>query len=137
MEPEEIPVQQLTHLIVAFGYVTPGDFRLTNVSKNKNQISDRADRYYMDGVSTDMYERLPKLKSKNPNLKVMIAWGGWTFNDLGHGKAFSQHGFIFFHSSHVHQEPSWLPGMYHYLTRDTLLIIFYRINMVMMVSTLT
>ena len=31
MEPEEIPVQQLTHLIVAFGYVTPGDFRVTNV----------------------------------------------------------------------------------------------------------
>lgn len=37
----------------------------------------------MDGVSTDIYERLPKLKSKNPNLKVMIALGGWTFNDPG------------------------------------------------------
>lgn len=37
----------------------------------------------MDGVSTDIYERLPRLKSKNPNLKVMIALGGWTFNDPG------------------------------------------------------
>ncbi|KAH6710830.1 hypothetical protein BKA61DRAFT_737735 [Leptodontidium sp. MPI-SDFR-AT-0119] len=74
MEPEEIPVQQLTHLIVAFGYVTPGDFRLTNVSKNKNQISDRADRYYMDGVSTDMAmaKRFPNMVSSSSTRATFI-----------------------------------------------------------------
>ena len=31
MAPEEIPVEKLTHLIVAFGYITPDLFLITNV----------------------------------------------------------------------------------------------------------
>jgi hypothetical protein len=30
MEPEEIPVEKLTHLIAAFGYITPNEFLITN-----------------------------------------------------------------------------------------------------------
>jgi chitinase len=37
----------------------------------------------MDGVSPDLYKDLTGLKSKNANLKVMIALGGWTFTDPG------------------------------------------------------
>lgn len=66
MNPSEIPVQALTHLNIAFGYIDK-DFRVTN----------------MDGISTNMYRSAANLKSRNPNLKVMIALGGWTFSDPG------------------------------------------------------
>ncbi|EON97103.1 putative bacteriodes thetaiotaomicron symbiotic protein [Phaeoacremonium minimum UCRPA7] len=56
----------LTHLNVAFGYIT-SDFKITN----------------MDGVSTTMYKNAAAVKSKNPNLKVLIALGGWSFSDPG------------------------------------------------------
>ena len=67
MSPSEIPVDKITHLFMAFGYITPGDFRVTN----------------MPDVDVKLYEAIPALKSKNPNLKVSIALGGWTFNDPG------------------------------------------------------
>ncbi len=66
MNPSEIPVQLLTHLNVAFGYISQ-DFHVTN----------------MDGIPSTMYSAAANLKSKNPNLKVMIALGGWSFNDPG------------------------------------------------------
>lgn len=66
MNPSEIPVSMLTHLNVAFGYITQ-DFQITN----------------MDGVSTTMYKNAAAVKSKNPNLKVLIALGGWSFSDPG------------------------------------------------------
>jgi chitinase len=62
----EIPVDLLTHLNVAFGFIDK-DFRITN----------------MDGVSTDMYKNVGNLKAKNPDLKIIIALGGWTFSDPG------------------------------------------------------
>ncbi|KAM0518034.1 hypothetical protein ACHAPE_004436 [Trichoderma viride] len=66
MEAGEIPVNYLTHLNVAFGYITP-DFRITN----------------MDGVSPDIYQSVGDVKSRNPNLKLLIALGGWRFSDPG------------------------------------------------------
>lgn len=66
MNPSEIPVNMLTHLNVAFGYIN-SDFQITN----------------MDGVSTTMYKNAAAVKSKNPNLKVLIALGGWSFSDPG------------------------------------------------------
>jgi chitinase len=66
MNPSEIPVSLLTHLNVAFGYINQ-DFQITN----------------MDGVSTAMYKNAAAVKSKNPNLKVLIALGGWSFSDPG------------------------------------------------------
>ncbi|UKZ58865.1 uncharacterized protein TrAtP1_000187 [Trichoderma atroviride] len=62
----EIPVNYLTHLNIAFGYISH-DFRITN----------------MDGVSSDLYRNLGNLKARNPNLKIVISLGGWAFSDPG------------------------------------------------------
>lgn len=67
MTPDEIPVSKLTHLIFSFGFITPGTFKITN----------------MDGVPAKLFSEITKLKEKNKNLKVLIALGGWTFNDPG------------------------------------------------------
>jgi chitinase len=66
MEAGEIPANYLTHLNVAFGYITP-DFQITN----------------MDGLSTNVYERVGDIKARNPSLKLLIALGGWEFSDPG------------------------------------------------------
>jgi chitinase len=66
MNPSEIPVSMLTHLNVAFGYINH-DFQITNI----------------DGISPTMYQNAAAVKSKNPNLKVLIALGGWSFSDPG------------------------------------------------------
>jgi chitinase len=66
MEPGEIPVQLLSHLIISFGYISH-EYKVTN----------------MDGVSPDLYKTVGDLKQRNPKLKIMIALGGWTFNDPG------------------------------------------------------
>lgn len=66
MEPGEIPVQMLTHLVISFGYISQ-DYKVTN----------------MDGISPNMYKIVGDLKQRNPKLKIMIALGGWTFNDPG------------------------------------------------------
>ncbi|CAG8939269.1 unnamed protein product [Penicillium salamii] len=66
MEPGEIPVQMLSHLIISFGYISQ-EYKITN----------------MDGVSPDLYKIVGDLKQRNPKLKIMIALGGWTFNDPG------------------------------------------------------
>ncbi|EGX92282.1 bacteriodes thetaiotaomicron symbiotic chitinase, putative [Cordyceps militaris CM01] len=63
---DEIPVELLTHLNVAFGYISE-DFRITN----------------MDGISDDLYRNMGNVKARNPALKISIALGGWTFNDPG------------------------------------------------------
>jgi chitinase len=62
----EIPIDQLTHLNIAFGYIDK-DFRITN----------------MDGIAADLYKNAGNLKAKNPDLKIIIALGGWTFSDPG------------------------------------------------------
>ncbi|RSM03030.1 hypothetical protein CEP52_007639 [Fusarium oligoseptatum] len=62
----EIPVDLLTHLNIAFGYIDQ-EFKITN----------------MDGVPSDLYRDVGNLKAKNPDLKVVIALGGWTFSDPG------------------------------------------------------
>jgi chitinase len=66
MDAGEIPVKLLTHLNIAFGYIDQ-DFKITN----------------MDGLGVDVYRQVGNLKARNPNLKIMIALGGWTFSDPG------------------------------------------------------
>ncbi|SCO15302.1 related to chitinase [Fusarium fujikuroi] len=66
MSVGEIPVNYLTHLIVSFGYID-SNFRIAN----------------MDGLSSDVYRNVGEIKAQNPGLKIMIALGGWTFNDPG------------------------------------------------------
>lgn len=74
MEPDEIPVFDLTHLIFAFGFITPDDYRITN----------------MADVRPTLFNDITFLKNKNPDLTIMIALGGRTHNDAGkYQKVFS------------------------------------------------
>ncbi|KAJ5629564.1 hypothetical protein N7528_003221 [Penicillium herquei] len=62
----QIPVDLLTHLNIAFGYISQ-EFEVTN----------------MDGLSSNVYKNVGNLKARNPSLKIMIALGGWSFSDPG------------------------------------------------------
>lgn len=66
MGPGEIPAQLLTHLYVSFGYINSA-FEITN----------------MDGIDPSIYKAMGNVKLRNPNLKIVIALGGWTFSDSG------------------------------------------------------
>lgn len=65
--PEQIPSGVYSHIIFAFASIDPKTFRLVPARQ----------------VDVDLYERVANLKRKDPNLKVLIAVGGWTFNDPG------------------------------------------------------
>lgn len=65
MDFNDIPVGALTHLFFSFGYITPDDF---NVAP-------------MDKLKASLFSDLTAVKSKNPDLKAVIALSGWTFND--------------------------------------------------------
>lgn len=66
MTPAEIPATMLTHLNVAFAYINSA-FEVTN----------------MDGIPSELYKSMGDVKSKNPDLKLVISIGGWTFRDPG------------------------------------------------------
>jgi chitinase len=66
MSASEIPVDSISHLNFAFGYITP-DYRIQA----------------MDGVPENLLSQITSLKAKNPSLLVSIALGGWTFTDPG------------------------------------------------------
>lgn len=51
----------------SFGYITPGDFKIVP----------------MDDLKSSLFSKMTALKKRNGALKVMIALGGWTFNDPG------------------------------------------------------
>ncbi|SPJ75730.1 related to chitinase [Fusarium torulosum] len=65
--PEQLPVGVYTHLNYAFASIDPVTFQV------------------VPSLSTDvdMYKRVTNLKKADPDLKVFIAIGGWTFNDPG------------------------------------------------------
>lgn len=67
MTPAEIPIDKITHLFMAFGYINPGDYKIMA----------------MPDIEAKLYQAVPNLKRRNPNLKVAIALGGWTFTDPG------------------------------------------------------
>ncbi|EZF35127.1 hypothetical protein H109_01457 [Trichophyton interdigitale MR816] len=64
---KDIPVNSFTHLFFSFGYITPGEFKITG----------------MNGLPYKLFADFTALKRKNPGLKTVIALGGWTFNDPG------------------------------------------------------
>ena len=59
-KPEEIPVEKLTHIIYSFTNVIDGEMKFRN-----------------EEVAGPKIEALVKQKERNPDLKVMIACGGW------------------------------------------------------------
>lgn len=58
--PDEIPVEQLTHIIYSFTQVIEGEMRFRNPE-----------------LAGPKLEALVRQKKRNPDLKVMIACGGW------------------------------------------------------------
>ncbi|RKK93244.1 hypothetical protein BFJ68_g15612 [Fusarium oxysporum] len=65
--PEQIPIGLYTHINFAFATIDPNTFEI-----KPDKESD-----------IRMYKRLTELKRLDPELKVYIAVGGWTFNDPG------------------------------------------------------
>ncbi|KAL4984435.1 hypothetical protein BDW68DRAFT_193691 [Aspergillus falconensis] len=65
MNIQQIPVESLTHLNYAFGYISPGSYEIGP----------------MPDVDASTFSDFTALKSKNSNLVVGISLGGWTFND--------------------------------------------------------
>ena len=65
--PENIDPHLCTHVIFAFGWIKDGKLS----SFEANDVSG-------DG-KLGLYQRVVGLKAKNPNLKVMLAIGGWSF----------------------------------------------------------
>lgn len=67
INPEKIPAGVYTHLNFAFATIDPVTFEV-----GPSVESDVA-----------LFKRLVSLKKLDPRLKVLIAIGGWTFNDPG------------------------------------------------------
>ncbi|XP_065076861.1 probable chitinase 10 [Ochlerotatus camptorhynchus] len=65
--PEDIPADLCTHIIFAFGWLKKG--KLSSFESNDET---------KDG-KTGLYERMLALKKTNPQLKVLLAIGGWSF----------------------------------------------------------
>ncbi|KAL4966223.1 uncharacterized protein BDV14DRAFT_199024 [Aspergillus stella-maris] len=65
--PEQIPRGVYTHLNYAFASIDPDTFEILVPSQ----------------YEIDMMKRLTALKKSDPDLKVFVAVGGWTFNDPG------------------------------------------------------
>jgi GH18 family chitinase len=65
--PERIPMGIYTHLNFAFASINPTTYQIVPASS----------------YDPEMYLRLTKLKKRDPDLKIFIAIGGWTFNDEG------------------------------------------------------
>ncbi|KAJ5337537.1 glycoside hydrolase [Penicillium brevicompactum] len=65
--PEQIPLGVYTHINFAFAAIDPETFEV-----RPDQTED-----------LDLLMRVTQLKTLDPDLKVMIALGGWTFNDPG------------------------------------------------------
>lgn len=59
-KPEEIPVEKLTHIIYSFAHVIDGEMKFKNPESAGFKL-----------------EELVNQKKRNPELKVMIACGGW------------------------------------------------------------
>ncbi|WP_232825664.1 glycoside hydrolase family 18 protein [Algoriphagus litoralis] len=59
-QPEKIPVEKLTHIIFSFTHVIDGEMKFRKPEEAGPKL-----------------EALVKQKERNPNLKVMIACGGW------------------------------------------------------------
>lgn len=65
LQLQNVPIGSLTHLVAAFGYITPDTYEVTP----------------MTGVDSDVITQLMAIKSQNPGSKIMISLGGWSFTD--------------------------------------------------------
>ncbi|KAG5951737.1 hypothetical protein E4U53_002386 [Claviceps sorghi] len=64
--PRDLPVAALTHLNYAFAYLDPTSFKITT----------------MDAATpASLFGDVSDLKAANPDLKIFVSIGGWTFSD--------------------------------------------------------
>jgi chitinase len=64
--PSDLPLSELTHLNYAFAYIDPSTYQLVT----------------MDPATPDsLFQLTADTKQYNPNLKVWVSVGGWTFSD--------------------------------------------------------
>ncbi|KAF2716673.1 glycoside hydrolase family 18 protein [Polychaeton citri CBS 116435] len=66
MQLKDIPVSSITHLHYAFAYIDPSSYEITTMDNT---------------IPYDLFTGITSLKMQNPNLKVIISLGGWTFSD--------------------------------------------------------
>lgn len=71
MKPSQIPLGYYTHLNFAFAYIDPDTFQMAPMA------SDVA----------ELYQNVTTLKQSQPDLKVWISIGGWSFNDADQSTA--------------------------------------------------
>ena len=67
MAPADIPLGYYTHINFAFSLIDPQTFRLAP----------------MDANTATKYKQVSALKSRQKDLQVWIAIGGWAMNDPG------------------------------------------------------
>ena len=65
MKPDQIPLGYYTHINFAFAYIDPKTFRMAPMA------SDVA----------ALYKKVTSLKAIQPELKLWISIGGWSFNN--------------------------------------------------------
>ncbi|KAJ6071566.1 hypothetical protein N7499_009580, partial [Penicillium canescens] len=64
--PRDLPLDALTHLNYAFAYISPGTFKIMT----------------MDAATpVSLFDDVAALKLTNPDLKIYVSIGGWTFSD--------------------------------------------------------
>ncbi|KAJ9217970.1 CAZyme family GH18 [Paecilomyces variotii] len=69
MTPEEIPVEYMDQVNLAFAYIDPKGFNIIAMDD--------------EPMATDLYARVADIKTRNPDAKVWVSVGGWSFNDAG------------------------------------------------------
>ncbi|UKZ93576.1 uncharacterized protein TrAFT101_008486 [Trichoderma asperellum] len=64
--PRDLPLDSLTHLNYAFAFLDPTSFQITT----------------MDAATPiSLFDDISDLKTTNPDLKIFVSIGGWTFSD--------------------------------------------------------
>ena len=76
--PEDVDGQLCTHLVYAFGALKDNRLAL-KADKQPGDSDDSDEEGDTGGDQPDVHGRLQTLREKNPDLKIILAIGGWAF----------------------------------------------------------